>query len=209
MNRFAIRLTSTLLFSVAALLALPSCSDKGPQPKVEHSKTKSIEPGVPGSITVKTSVLTATVASVFDTTREVVLDVPDGRRVTVKCGPEVVNFDQIRPGDQVRVTVAEEVAVAMGTETDPPDTAGDTRVALAPKGAAPGGVMASTKQVTATVTAIDPRNHTATLEFPDGQSRRISVRPDVDLTKRKVGEKVVIRKTDMMALRVDKVQPKK
>jgi hypothetical protein len=191
----------------AALLALPSCSDN-PPPKAERTQTTKQEPGVPGSIAVDTTTITANIASVFGSTREVVLDLPDGKREVVTCGPAVVNFDQLRPGDQVKVTVTKEVAVAMGTESDPPDTSGGAVVALAPKGAQPGAIMASVKQETATVTEIDLGHHTATLLFPDGQTRTITVRNDVDLTQRKVGEKVVIRKTNAMALRVEKPQQK-
>ena len=59
-------------------------------------------------------------------------------------------------------------------------------------------------QVVATVVAIDMHKHKATLEFPDGSRKTVAVRPDVDLTQRKVGEKVVIRKTEAMAISVDK-----
>jgi hypothetical protein len=67
--------------------------------------------------------------------------------------------------------------------------------------------MANTKQVTATVTAIDLGHHTATLQFPDGSTHKIAVRHDIDLSKRRVGEKVVIRTTDAIALKVEKPKP--
>jgi hypothetical protein len=204
----AIRSMPVVLLS-AALLALPSCSEKPPAPMTERSESQNIEPGVPGGIAVRTTTLTANVVSVDKKTRELTLDGPEGKRFTVKCGPEVVNFDQIRAGDQVKVNSTEEVAVSMAAESEDPGAGAVTAVALAPKGASPRAVMASTKQVTCTVTAIDVAAHTATLQFPGGQTRTISVRPDVDLSKRKVGEKVVIRTTDSMALSVEKPQPTK
>lgn len=204
MNHFTLRSMSAVLTS-AALLVLPSCSSS-PQPKAEHAKTASYEPGVPGGIAVETTTLTARIVAVHEGAREVVLDLPDGTRKIVTCGPAVINFDQLHKDDMVKTTVTEEVAIAMGAETDPPDSGRDTVIALAPKGGTPGAIMATTKQVTATVTSIDLANHTAMLTFPDGQTHKVVVRPDVDLTKRKVGEKVVIRKTDAFALRVDKVQ---
>jgi hypothetical protein len=63
---------------------------------------------------------------------------------------------------------------------------------------------ATVAQQTATVTAIDLAQHTATLQFPDGTSKTIAVRPDVDLSKRKVGEQVVIRTTAAVAVSVQK-----
>jgi hypothetical protein len=75
---------------------------------------------------------------------------------------------------------------------------------LTGKGAKPGGMMASTVQVAAKVTAIDLKHHKATLQLPYGSSKSFDVHPDVDLTQRKVGEEVVIRFTEALALSVEK-----
>ena len=45
--------------------------------------------------------------------RTVTLKTAEGKTRTVTLGKEAVNFDQIEPGDQVRATLAEEVAVAV------------------------------------------------------------------------------------------------
>ncbi len=45
---------------------------------------------------------------------------------------------------------------------------------------------------------------TATLQFPDGKAKNFVVRPDVDLTKVKLGEEVVIRATEALAVVVEK-----
>jgi hypothetical protein len=66
------------------------------------------------------------------------------------------------------------------------------------------GVMAATLQITAKVTAIDLKRHKTTLQFPDGTTRTVAVRKDVDLTQRKVGEEVVIRCTEAIAIAVEK-----
>jgi hypothetical protein len=57
-------------------------------------------------------------------------------------------------------------------------------VALAPKGAQPGGVVAETTRVTGigqrlSITA----NRTATLQFEDGSSAAFPVRDDIDLSQ--------------------------
>lgn len=52
--------------------------------------------------------------------------------------------------------------------------------------------------------AIDAANRRATLQFEDGSTHTFAVRPDVDLAKRKVGDKVVIRLTEALALTVQK-----
>ena len=124
---------------------------------------------------------------------------PHGIKTTVKVGPEAINFDQIQVGDRLKITAAEELVVYCGrTKARRPADGGAQLVALAPKGAKPGGMMVETTQVTAKVTAIDLEHRKATLEFEDGTTRTVAVRPDVDLSKRKVGDKVVIR-TDRSA----------
>jgi hypothetical protein len=190
----------------AALLVLPSCSSNAPPPRAERAESAAYQSGVPGGTAAETTTVTARIVSVIPNTRELTLDLPDGTRETFKCGPEVINFDQLHKDDTVKITLTQQIAVAMASESDPPDTS-DGIVSLAPKGGTPGGVMAATTQVTATVIAIDLGHHTATLQFPNGQTRTIAVRHDIDLAKRKVGEKVTIRMTTAMALRVDKPQP--
>ena len=185
----------------AALVILASCeSDK---PTVEKTTTTSVQQGVPGGIVVDTYKMSATVTGIDSTKREVTLVTPEGKKSTVKCGPEVINFDQIRIGDQLTVTLIEEVAVYMATSAPTPDNAA-VAVALAPKGVKPGGIIAGTVQITATVTEIDLKRHKATLKFADGSTRTIAVRQDVDLTQRKVGEQVVIRTTGAIAILVNK-----
>lgn len=158
--------------------------------------------GTPGGVVVRTSRLTATVASVDRPTRRVTLLSPAGIKQTVKAGPDVINFDQIRVGDQLNLVVTEELVVAMGGPEDA--DGGAAVVALAPQGAQPGGLLAETVQVTATVAALDPAARTATLQFADGSTRTFPVRRDVDLGKRQVGDKVRFRITESVAITVDK-----
>lgn len=193
---------STLVLLPAALLTCISCSSTPPEPTKSSSSSTSMQKGVPGSIVVETHKVTANVTAVDAASRTVTLATADGPR-TVKCGPAVANFDQIRVGDQLKATVTDEVAVYMATGTPPP-VSGGTMVTLAPKGEKPSAVMTGTTQVTATVTAIDTVGHKATLQFPDGSTRTVAVRPDVDLTQRKVGEQVVIRTTQAVAISVEK-----
>lgn len=122
----------------------------------------------------------------------------------MKAGPEAVNFDQVGVGDWVKLTVTEELVVYLDEGSKSPSDGSASLVALAPKGAQPGGLVAETTQITGTVTAIDPKERTATLQFEDGTLKTFPVRSDVDLSKRKVGEKVVFRVTEMIAISVEK-----
>jgi hypothetical protein len=118
---------------------------------------------------------------------------PDGFKTTVKAGPDVINFDQIRVGDQLKVTATEELVVRLADPGESVEDQADAVVALAPIGAKPGGLAAETVQIIGTITAMDSSKRTATLKFEDGASKTFPVRDDVDLARRKIGDKVVFR----------------
>jgi hypothetical protein len=185
----------------AAVLALTSCSST---PKGETTTATAYQQGVPGGVVVKTSKMTATVTGIDAAERKVTLVTPDGKKTTYKVGPEAINFDQIHIGDQLKITVAEQLVVSLADKEAPASDGSAALVALAPKGAKPGGLMVQTTQVTAKVAAIDLKNHKAKLELPDGTTHTFTVRPDVDLTQRKVGEEVVIRVTEAAVVSVEK-----
>jgi Cu/Ag efflux protein CusF len=166
--------------------------------------TAAFQEGVPGGVMVGTYQETATVTAIDAASRKVTLVGPDGSKTVFKAGPEVINFDQMRVGDQVKATVVEQLVVFLREEGMPSSDGQATTVALAPKGVKPGVLMADTVEVTATVKSIDLNRHKATLEFPGGKSKTFPVRPDVDLTKVRLGEEVVIRTTEAMAIVVEK-----
>ena len=199
-------LNPIVLITLALLLTAPwflgACAT--PPPPGTADSAAAIKEGVPGGVFVNTVEVSAKVTAVDTANRKVTLLLPDGTKTPVKVGPEAVNFDQLRSGDLVNVTLIEETVVYLDEEgVTPPDGAA-AMVALAPKGAQPGGVVAATTQVTATVTAIDPASRTATLRFEDGHTKTFPVRDDIDLSLRKVGEKVVFLVTEMIAISVEK-----
>jgi hypothetical protein len=172
-------------------------------PAAEGSGSISIKEGVPGGVMVNTVTVTVKVTAIDTKNRKLTLQKPDGDKVTVKVGPEAVNFDQIKVGDEVKATLTEELVVYLVEESAVPDGAAGV-VALAPKGSQPGGLVAMTEQITATVTAIDQTKRTATLRLEDGSTRTFPVRDDIDLSLRKVGEKVVFQSTEIIAISVEK-----
>jgi hypothetical protein len=185
----------------AAMLAFTSCST---EPKGEGAGYAAVQPGVPGGVIVQTYKETATVTGIDKATREVTLVTKDGAKTTVKAGPEVVNFDQIQVGDQVKATVAEQLVMFMRKNGEPANDGEAAAVALAPVGAKPGMVMANTVEVTGKVEAIDLAHRKATLRFPDGTAKTFKVRKDVDMTKGKIGDEVVFRTTEALAISVEK-----
>ena len=192
---------ATIAIMPAAMLALTSCSST---PQGEGTTMVAAQKGVPGGVIVETYKVTATVTAVDAASRKVTLTMADGSKTTVKAGPEVVNFDQIQVWDQVKATVAEQLVVFVRKNGEPANDGEAAAVALGPVGAKPGVVMANTVEVTAKVEAIDLGRRKATLRFPDGQSKTFRVRPDVDMTKAKLGDEVVIRTTEAVAISVEK-----
>jgi len=158
--------------------------------------------GAPGGIVTQTIELTATVASVDPANRRVTLMSPEGFKKTVKIGPDAINFDQIKVGDRIKIIAAEEIVVRLADEGTLTGSAG--LVSLAPKGAKPGGVLAETTQATAKVTELNRQKRTATLQFADGSKHTFGVRSDIDLSKHKVGDRVSIQYTEMVAIDVQK-----
>ena len=191
-----------LLF--ALIFTLAACTTTAPPPPAEESTAMVTEEGVPGGVFVNTLEVSAIITDIDTVDRELTLLKPDGEEITVTVGPAAVNFSQIEKGDLVKAVVTEELVVYLDEEGTPPQDEAAMVVALAPEGAQPGGLAAETVQVTATVTAIDLTNHTATLQFEDGHSETFPVRDDVDLSLRKVGEKVVFLMTEMIAISVEK-----
>ena len=185
----------------AALLMTAACTSL---PKGESSKEIITKEGVPGAYSIETFKTTATVTAIDAASRKVTVVSKDGKKQVFKAGPEVVNFEQIRIGDQVVVTVAEELVVYMAKDGVPLPDGTSALVALAPKGDKPGVLMAGTSQVTAKVIGLDRKSRKAMLQLPDGTTKTFTVRQDVDLSKRELGEEIVIRCTEAVAIRVEK-----
>ena len=194
----------TLVLLVITLFSLSACTTTSPPPPAAETSSTSFTEGVPGGVTVNTVEVSAKITAIDTANRKLTLMGSDGEEFPVTVGPEAVNFDQLRVGDLVNVTVTEELVVYLDEEGASAPDGSAAMVALAPKGAQPGGLVAGTTQVTGTVAAIDKINRTATLKFDDGSQKTFPVRDDIDLILRKVGEKVVFQITEMIAISVEK-----
>jgi hypothetical protein len=196
----------TLIAATAIVLVACSSTHSTTPPLGETTRSTMYRKGVPGGIIVETTTLNATVTSIDAANRTVTLAVKDGREKSIKCGPEVINFDQIHIGDHVNATIKSELTMALADAGDLPIGTGVAQVALAPEGDRPGGTMTETQEYIATVVGINLRRREATLRLPDDTTRTFVVRPDVDLSQRKVGEKVAVRVSVVVTIAVQKPQ---
>jgi len=216
MNKSKAPLTATLpalVLATAAIAALASCTSKDKtEPKAttpqqtssssasgSESTTGAYTPGEAGGVATRVIKATATVSEIDPKTRKITLSTEDGSRATFAAPPEMHNFDQLRVGDKVNATLKEQLLVAVGPGTQPSGTYG-AAVARAPKGARPGAMAAETFQVIGTVKSIDSAKRTATLQFADGDTATVPVRADVDLTRYKAGDSVLIRITQQLTV---------
>lgn len=156
-----------------------------------------------GAILVDTFATTATVTAIDTTKRKLTLVYQGGLTSTYKAGSEVVNFGQIKVGDQVRATLTEEAAIYIGKGA-PPSAAVGTTVALAPVGAKPGGMFVDTMQITAKIGSVDPNSRKVTLLFPDGTSKTVKVGKQVDINSVMPGNDVTVLVSEGIALSVEK-----
>lgn len=170
---------------------------------------------MPGVVVSKISTLRATVVGVDKGQRLVMLRTDDGREETIKCGPDVRNFDQIEVGDKVSAEYHEATAVyarkpeaAAGAASDAAQrqaTARYSKAELAPLGQKPGGLVTDVTETVAKVQDIDYAKRQVTLLGAGGRTRTINVADDVpNLENVKKGDEVVFRHTEALAVSVTK-----
>jgi hypothetical protein len=157
-----------------------------------------------GAIEVGAITATSKVTAVDPAKRTVTLTNEAGETKTYKLGKKIRNFDQIKVGDEVKATLLESVAVVVRKSSAPPDASGGDLVAIAPKGAMPGVIMAKTRQITAKIVSVDTQARTVTVEGPAGGTPTIKVGPKVNLDELPKGDDVTLRVTDALAIRVEK-----
>jgi len=202
MKNSILRLSATIV-TAAGLLALVSCSSAPKEQTTAATDNPMTGPRVErGGIVLDAVTVTATVQSVNPTDRSVVLQRPDGTTTTYECGPDVRNFDQIKVGDQVTVTAAEELALALVKGGVPPVAGTASAIVRSPLGAKPGGKIVDTVAFTAKILNVNAASRQVTLQMPDGQSKTVKVGPDINLANVNPGDDVGVRLTRALAISV-------
>ncbi len=158
-----------------------------------------------GVVIAERATVAATVEDIDRSQRTVTLKGREGKSVTLKVSDQVRNLDQVNVGDTVQAEYLEAVAIVVlpaGTSA----ASGETQaVKVAPPGGMPAAAVVDTKQITATVEAIDYDKREVTLRGPGGDTRTIVVDPSVErLREVKVGDEVVVRHTEAVAVTVKK-----
>src|SRR5215813_7542916 len=189
---------------VALLVLIPSLMLAFAGYAEESKGSPKKKPDAAGAIEVDAITVASKVTAVDSAKRTVTLTNDAGESNTYKLGKKVRNFDQIKVGDQVKATLLESVAVVVRKTSAPPDAAEGRLVAVAPKGAMPGVIMAKAREISAKIVSVDTQARTVTVEGPMGGKPTIKVGPKVNLNELQQGDDVTLRVTDALAINVEK-----
>lgn len=198
MTTTASKTTRAVIIASSFVLLTTACALMGPRVETETYKTSD------GAVVVESVKLTATVKAIDESARTLTLDPKYDDPKTVKVGPGMTNFDQIRVGDEVQVELIEELVVALIHGGAAESVGALDAVALAPIGAKPATAVVSSREATADVIAIDAHAHKITLEFIDGSTQSVKVGKNIDLTKVSLDDSVRIQITDAVMISIAK-----
>jgi hypothetical protein len=147
----------------------------------------------------------ATVETVDQQQRTVLLRDSGGSLVTLQVGPEVRNLRQVQPGDQVTIRHVETIAAQIAQPGEPlPEST--TSVIRAASGERPRGILVNRSRMRVTIDGIDTARNSVAFVGPDGVSRTATVRLPAmrDLLRQlKVGDQVDVAFTDVIAISVN------
>jgi Cu/Ag efflux protein CusF len=193
------KLLSALTATALAVATLPAFAQNAPAPQAAV-----VAASAPGTATIAAAAtVSATVTAIDKATRQVTLKGPKGNLNSVTAGPEVRNFDQIKVGDVVTVRYMEALTLTLKKDGKELRSMTETPAAArAPAGERPAGVVANQTEVTANVTALDPKTQTVTLRGP---TRTVELKvPDAGQFKLiKVGDQIQATFTEALALSVE------
>ena len=186
------------LFSILMTLSIVAALALGVAPTVNAQEGKGVALG-------EAVVITAEVLAIDKEGRILTLLGPKKNVVDLEVGEEARNFDQIRVGDQLKITYYESVALDLGKPGTQPDAAAGLVAARSAKGEKPGGYAVGAVDVSASVVGIDKKKRALTLELPEGNVVTTEVDKSVKaFDTLKVGDAIHARLTKAIAISVEK-----
>jgi len=149
-------------------------------------------PGVPRLIQSGVSAVDNNVRATvqgFDASQRVLnLKLPDGTEFTCTVSPKVNNFDQIQFGDEIKVTVAEKLAVYVLKDGRLPGPGGTDEVI----------------PFIARVQWVDPSYRLLTLQYGNGQTEVLKAGLEAKLMEMQPGDAVVLQSAEAQAIHIEK-----
>lgn len=185
-----------LALGLAALVV--ACAEPAPPPVVAAPQPV---------IVADTSEAVYSVRSINRRTRQIALNTPQDRVITITAGPEVRNFNRIRVNDRVRVRFADAVAFSMVPRGEAaPSPEATLAAARGPAGQRPQGALGAGISETVRIVRVDPATGRTTFVRPDGTTRSVTPqRPETVAFARalKPGDEVTITFAEGVAIQVE------
>ena len=161
-----------------------------------------------GATVAYTTEAVATVESVDQQARTVVLRGPGGNTFEVRAGPAVENLSRVKQGDRVVVRYVEALAASLARPGQGGGTATDQMGVArhAPGQSAPTGTAGAQVRSTVTIDAIDKAAHAVTFSGPANRAQTVRVQdPEMQrfVDTLKVGDRVDLVYTESLAIAVE------
>jgi hypothetical protein len=184
---------AVLCAAIAAAVVLPSSAQTS-------TAVVGTAPGfAAGGETVN---ITAKITAIDSSTRAVTLKGPQGNEVTVKAGPEVKNFAQMKVGDDVNVQYIEALTLELkkggGQAVSRTEQVGSMK---AKPGERPAGAVGTQVTIVADVVNVDTQNQRVTLRGPQ-RTVDLKVKDPKQLAMIAKGDQVEAVYTEAVALSV-------
>lgn len=150
---------------------------------------------------------TAVVEKIDPETRRVVLRDEQGSVFAVTAGPEVTRFDEIEPGDTVRLSYEQAISINLtdrGLDEGVKVAAGAAETTADAK---PGRGMARAINFVVEFISFDPRTGVVTFVRPDGDLAAMVAQPDAHefAKERKSGDRIEVTIEQAVALTIDEI----
>ena len=189
----------------AAAFAVPLALHAQNQPQAAVVVEKA--PGA-GAVTEALQVQ-GKIKSVDRKSRSVVIVGPSGNEILMTLGDEVRNFDQIKAGDLVTMTMVHALALELRKVANDGirERVDSENVRAAKPGEKPGVVVEKSVRVIANVVAVNPKAQTVTLRGPK-RTLELALKDASTLQNVKVGDQVEAVYVEAVALNVSPA-PKK
>jgi hypothetical protein len=149
--------------------------------------------------------MTVTIEAIEQSTRTLTVKDKDGIYETIVVPPEITRFPEFKVGDTITARYYDNVVVRLKRPNEP---AVDVDSAALTRGkGSPGGTAATQRTITVTVTAMDPKTSTVTVNGPNGYKYSRRVADKKTFASLKVGDRLDMTWTDALLISVD--PPKK
>jgi hypothetical protein len=172
-----------LLLTIMAL-SLNGCwtpPNANVQPKGEPRLIQS-------GVSAERSDVRATVQTIDASLRTLTLKLSDDTLVTCTVSPQVKNLDQVQAGGQIKVSLAEKLAVYVLKDGRLPG-AGGTEEAI---------------PVIAKVQVVDPSYRLLTLQYLNGQTEVMKADLEAKLMEMQPGDSVALQSAEVVAIHIEK-----